>query len=71
MEITMKKQTFNPYMPSWEYVPDGEVLARVPTRKINFWEEVSAPITIPKGVHSLFFTYRGVRSTSLFSFEFI
>lgn len=51
--------------------PDGEVLARVPTRKINFWEEVSAPITIPKGVHSLFFTYRGVRSTSLFSFKFI
>jgi len=24
MEITMKKQAFNPYMPSWEYVPDGE-----------------------------------------------
>lgn len=20
----MKKQAFNPYMPSWEYVPDGE-----------------------------------------------
>ena len=20
----MKKQAFNPYLPSWEYVPDGE-----------------------------------------------
>ena len=20
----MKKQTFNPYLPSWEYIPDGE-----------------------------------------------
>ena len=20
----MKKQAFNPYLPSWEYIPDGE-----------------------------------------------
>lgn len=24
MEITMKKQAFNPYLPSYEYVSDGE-----------------------------------------------
>ena len=22
--ITMKKQVFNPYLPSYEYIPDGE-----------------------------------------------
>ena len=23
---SMKKQAFNPYLPSWEYIPDGETL---------------------------------------------
>ena len=23
-DIDMKKQALNPYLPSWEYVPDGE-----------------------------------------------
>ena len=23
-DIEMKKQALNPYLPSWEYVPDGE-----------------------------------------------
>ena len=23
-EKVMKKQAFNPYLPSWEYIPDGE-----------------------------------------------
>lgn len=22
--MSMKKQAFNPYLPSWEYIPDGE-----------------------------------------------
>ena len=22
--ITVKKQAYNPYLPSWEYIPDGE-----------------------------------------------
>lgn len=24
MKSTDKKQAFNPYLPSWEYIPDGE-----------------------------------------------
>ena len=24
MTMTMKKQGFNPYLPSWEYIPDAE-----------------------------------------------
>lgn len=23
-KLKMKKQAFNPYLPSWEYIPDGE-----------------------------------------------
>ena len=50
---------------------DGEVLARIPTHKANFWEEVSAPISIPKGVHSIFFTYKGESNISINGFELI
>ena len=49
----------------------GKVLAKIPIRKINFWEEVSSPITIEKGVCSLFFTYKGKNSISLLGFELI
>ena len=24
MGMEMKKQVYNPYLPSWEYIPDGE-----------------------------------------------
>ena len=50
---------------------DGEVLAKVPTHKANFWEDVSAPISIPAGVHSLFFTYKGESTISIHGFELI
>ena len=49
----------------------GEILAKIPTVKHNFWESVSAPITIPAGVHSLFFTYRGANTISINGFELI
>ena len=53
----------------------GEVLTKVRTKPANFWDEVSAPITLPKGVHSLFLTYirdesiRGMPEISLLGFE--
>ena len=50
---------------------DGEVLARIPTHKVNFWEAVSAPISIPKGIYSLFFTYKGENNISIKGFELI
>ena len=50
---------------------DGEVLTKIPTHKANFWEAVSAPITIPAGVHSLFFTYKGENSIAIHGFELI
>ena len=50
---------------------DGEVLARVDVVRANVWEEFSAPITLPVGTHSLYFTFRGVASSSLGGFELI
>lgn len=50
---------------------NGEILAKIPTRRANIWETVSAQIKIPAGVHSLFFTYNGVNSTSIHGFELI
>ena len=50
---------------------DGEILAKVPTHKANFWEDVSAPISIPAGTHSLFFTYKGANNISIHGFELI
>ena len=50
---------------------NGEILARIPTHKVNFWEAVSAPISIPKGVKSLFFTYKGQNNISINGFELI
>lgn len=55
---------------------DGEILARVPTKRANFWDKVSAPITIPKGVHSIFLTYKrdpnikGMPDMALLGLEF-
>lgn len=50
---------------------DGEVLATVPVSRANIWLDFSAPIALPEGVHSLFFTYRGTGSISLGGFELI
>ena len=37
----------------------------------DFWEEISAPISIPAGIHSLFITYKGKSSISIQGFELI
>ena len=37
----------------------GEVLASLPVENTNVWETVSAPVSIPDGVGSLYITYRG------------
>lgn len=50
---------------------DGEVLAEIPVSRANIWLDFSAPITLPTGVQSLFFTYRGTGSVSLGGFELI
>lgn len=47
---------------------DGEVLAKMPIYNTNVWEEFSAPISIPDGVHPIYITYTGHGSPSLLSF---
>ncbi|NLL47192.1 MAG: family 43 glycosylhydrolase [Firmicutes bacterium] len=47
---------------------DGEVLGTIPVDFSNIWQEYSADIQIPDGIHALYFTYRGSGSASLGSF---
>ncbi len=47
---------------------DGEVLAKMRIHNMNIWEEFSAPISIPDGVHPIYITYRGHGTPSLLSF---
>ncbi|MEO2258881.1 family 43 glycosylhydrolase [Paenibacillus amylolyticus] len=47
---------------------DGPVLGTIPVHFTNHWKPYSAEITIPDGIQSLYFTYRGSGSASLASF---
>lgn len=46
---------------------DGEVLAKIPIRYSNVWEEYRAPVQIPDGVCAIYLTYRGEGNASLLS----
>lgn len=48
---------------------DGEVLASIHIPYSNVWETNSAPISIPDGVHELYFTYQGDGTAMFKSFE--
>lgn len=50
---------------------DGEVLASIQTDSSNVWEDYSAEVAIPDGVHAIYFTYRGGGTASLRAFSFI
>lgn len=47
---------------------DGPVLASIPVQYTNVWEEYSADITIPDGIHPIYLTYTGGGTASLLSF---
>lgn len=51
-------------MTSW----DGPSIGSIPVKMMNEWKEYSADITIPDGVHALYFKYLGYGSVSLASF---
>lgn len=54
-EEDMKKQAFNPYLPSWEYVPDGE---QDPAYITNVTDRAT--------VGSRYFECKGVRKPGIF-----
>jgi len=66
----MKKQGFNPYLPSWEHVPGGESLACIKVDYDNIWTEYSSDINLPDGIRALYFIYKGNGFASLASFTF-
>ena len=47
---------------------DGNVLGSIPIGFTNVWTEFSADITIPDGIHSLYFIYKGSGTATLGSF---
>lgn len=47
---------------------DGEEIGKIPVGFSNVWKEYSADITIPDGVHPLYFIYVGEGSASFASF---
>ncbi|MBR6627025.1 MAG: family 43 glycosylhydrolase [Lachnospiraceae bacterium] len=48
---------------------DGPVLASMHIPYSNVWEEQSAPLELPDGVHALYLTYKGPGTAYLKSFE--
>ncbi|MBP7175472.1 MAG: family 43 glycosylhydrolase [Thermoclostridium sp.] len=48
---------------------DGEPLGTIPVVSANIWTGFSADITIPDGIHALYFTYAGGGSANLASFS--
>ena len=47
---------------------DGEVLCRLPVAYTNIWTTATVPVSIPDGVHALYFTFEGEGAVSLASF---
>lgn len=47
---------------------DGEVLAKLPVRSSNVWEEYTAAFPVADGVHALYFTYHGTGNPQFKSF---
>ncbi len=53
----MGKQCFNPFLPNYEYVTDGEeTVAEIP---VNGEGTFSAPLSVKDGKRPLFFEFRG------------
>lgn len=50
---------------------NGEPLGSIPVGFSNIWEEYTADIAMPNGVHALYFTYKGEGSVALKSFTLI
>lgn len=48
---------------------NGEVLAKIPVKSSNVWEESGAPAHIPDGKQAIYLTYRGNGCMSLLSFS--
>lgn len=50
---------------------DGPVLGEIPVQFANVWTKSGCDVSIPDGVQSLYFTYRGPGESALLSFELI
>jgi len=50
---------------------DGAPLGTIPVDFTNVWTDYSAAVTIPDGIHALYFTFRGQGWAALLSFSFM
>ena len=53
----MKQQVFNPYLPSWEYIPDGEP------------HVFGGALDVGTGVKALYFRFCGTGAVDFIAFE--
>ncbi len=69
-EDTTVKQVYNPYLPSYEYVPDGEPLGEIAVLlDTQEWTSLTGGVRIGAGVHALYFCFEGEGTVDLRSFE--
>jgi len=50
---------------------NGIALGCIPVKSTNLWEEFSADITIPDGIHALYFVYKGTGTATLGAFTLV
>ncbi|MDR0502408.1 MAG: family 43 glycosylhydrolase [Treponema sp.] len=50
---------------------DGQPLGKIDVISGNIWTEFSSDISIPDGIHAIYFIYKGAGNAALRSFEFI
>ena len=50
---------------------NGEKVGEVKTASANRWTKISAPVSIPDGVHALWFSYHGTGNFSIREFELV
>jgi len=68
-EESMKRQAVNPYLPLWEYIPDGRQVANVFFSACDKWHWVSSEFLQMKGTHALFIRNNGTGGSDLDSFS--
>ena len=59
----MKKQAFNPYLPSWEYIPDGEPY--VFGDRVDVYKRQAVPSDIKNSAVNIFRWNQQISETSV------
>ena len=78
----MKDRVFNPYLPRWDYIPDGrrsglclrqplQRCAEIPVITNGQQAMFTAPLTVPDGRQALYFRFSGQGAIAFYAFELV